>query len=33
MKQWLRQDLKEIGAEGTNDYEVMWHSRDIYDNP
>jgi mannosyltransferase OCH1-like enzyme len=33
MKQGLRQDLKEIGAEGTNDYEAMWHSRDIYNNP
>ena len=33
MKQGLRQDLKEIGAEGTNDYEAMWHNRDIYNSP
>tara|TARA_B100000925_G_C21918577_1_gene434791 strand:+ start:211 stop:942 length:732 start_codon:yes stop_codon:yes gene_type:complete len=30
MKEGLRQDLSEVGAKGTNDYEVMWLNRDIY---
>jgi mannosyltransferase OCH1-like enzyme len=32
MKQGLRQDLKDVGAEGTNDYEAMWMNRDVYQN-
>ena len=33
MKEGLRQDLKEIGAKGTNDYEAMWINRDVYNSP
>ena len=32
MRQGLRQDLKEVGAEGTNDYEAMWMNRDVYES-
>lgn len=30
MRQGLRQDLSEAGAQGTNNYETLWMNRDIY---